>query len=147
MFQGLPSPHVETYLLLAFAALERACFGESGSFGRTRVTLGPSKQCQEEGLRAWHGAAGADAALTRLRCGAAGRQRRGGVGHQLQRQLVDGHWVLAFRDPGAAAAAAALVAEHAGRLRRHYAAALAELLQQSGGGQAAPGAGQPPDSG
>ena len=53
----------------------------------------------------------------------------GGMGQQLRRQLVDGHWVLAFRDGASAQAACAQVAEHAAALRQHYAAALAPLLK------------------
>ena len=60
----------------------------------------------------------------------------GGMGQQLRRQLVDGHWVLAFRDGASAQAACAQVSEHAAALRQHYAAALAPLLK----GAAAAGA-------
>ncbi|BDA41766.1 probable protein CLEC16A homolog at N-terminal half [Coccomyxa sp. Obi] len=55
----------------------------------------------------------------------------GGMGQQLQRQLVDGHWVLAFRDAGSAQQAAQLVSEHASRLRQHYSAFLAPLLKST----------------
>lgn len=55
----------------------------------------------------------------------------GGMGQQLQRQLVDGHWVLAFRDSGSAQQAAQMVTDHASRLRQHYAALLAPLLKST----------------
>jgi hypothetical protein len=54
------------------------------------------------------------------------------MGHQLQRQLVDGHWVLAFRDAASGQQAAQLVAEHANRLRQLYAEQLAPLLKADG---------------
>ncbi|KAK9825468.1 hypothetical protein WJX81_005951 [Elliptochloris bilobata] len=53
----------------------------------------------------------------------------GMVAAQLQRQLVDGHWVLSFPDAAAAQAAAVLVQDHAARFQRQLAAALAPLLQ------------------
>ncbi len=55
----------------------------------------------------------------------------GGIGQQLQRQLVDGHWVLAFRDAGSAQQAAQMVAEHASKLRQHYTSLLAPLLKST----------------
>lgn len=51
------------------------------------------------------------------------------VAAELQRQLVDGHWVLSFAEAAAAQAAAVLVQDHAARFRRQLAAALAPLLQ------------------
>lgn len=53
----------------------------------------------------------------------------GGMSHQLQRQLVDGHWVLAFRDAASAQQAAQSVSEHSSRLRLLYAEQLASLLR------------------
>jgi hypothetical protein len=70
----------------------------------------------------------------RVACAAQGASI-GGVGQQLKRQLVDGHWVLAFRDGASAHAACAQVAEHAAALRAHYAAALAPLLKGIGGAE------------
>ena len=46
----------------------------------------------------------------------------------LQRQLVEGHWVLAFADAAAAAHAAALVTSQEAHMRRLYRAALSPLL-------------------
>ena len=60
---------------------------------------------------------------------AAGPAGGGLVAAQLQRQLVDGHWVLSVPDPAAAQAAAVLVQDSAARFRRQLAAALSPMLQ------------------
>eukprot|EP00884_Botryococcus_braunii_P017497 jgi/Botrbrau1/4430/Bobra.0348s0019.1 len=50
------------------------------------------------------------------------------VGQQLGKQLVDGHWVLAFPDPAAAQEAKDLLEDRAAGLRVMYARALEPLL-------------------
>lgn len=54
------------------------------------------------------------------------------VSHQLDQQLVDGHWVLAFPDPAAALQAKQLLEERAAALRILYARVLQPLLVPTG---------------
>ena len=48
--------------------------------------------------------------------------------NQMQKQLVDGHWILAFRDAAAAQQAARMVTELSANLREHLSALLGPFL-------------------
>lgn len=52
----------------------------------------------------------------------------GGMRNQMQKQLVDGHWILAFRDPAAAQQAARMVTELSANLRQHLSSVLGPFL-------------------
>lgn len=57
----------------------------------------------------------------------------------MQKQLVDGHWILAFRDAAAAQQAARMVTEFSANLRRDLADVMAPFIR---GEDAAGGSGQ-----
>ena len=46
----------------------------------------------------------------------------------MQKQLVDGHWILAFRDAAAAQQAARMVTELSANLRQHLSGVLGPFL-------------------
>ena len=49
--------------------------------------------------------------------------------NQMQKQLVDGHWILAFRDAAAAQQAARMVTELSANLRQHLADVMAPFIR------------------
>ena len=53
----------------------------------------------------------------------------GSMRNQMQKQLVDGHWILAFRDAAAAQQAARMVTELSANLRQHLADVMAPFLR------------------
>lgn len=53
----------------------------------------------------------------------------GSMRNQMQKQLVDGHWILAFRDAVAAQQAARMVTELSANLRQHLSDVLAPFIR------------------
>ena len=53
----------------------------------------------------------------------------GSMRNQMQKQLVDGHWILAFRDAAAAQQAARMVTELSANLRQHLADVMAPFIR------------------